>query len=993
MTPEQYERVVSLYQEWQQLDTESAPAFLERLRERAPNDANELSALIAADSDRPDFLDTGVIASRVLQARLATERDHSYPGRPRRIGPYTLHERIGSGGMGVVYRAEQEKPKREVAVKLLRSDFTRNDLESRFAREAEILGRLQHPGIAQVFEAGTEIIDGTPTAFIAMELVRGVTLDQFSHDGNSLGAKAGQPSLSARIDLLIQIAEAVHHAHVRGVIHRDLKPGNILVDERGRTKILDFGIARIVGSEPAGTLQTREGEWIGTVAYMSPEQIEGRIADLDTRSDVYALSLIAYELLSSQMPFASEGVSFAELIALRTQQVPAPLSAFGDVFRGDLETIVGKGLEVNKEARYASAAEFAMDLRRYLQNEPIQARPPTTIYRLRKFARRHRGWVVGFSLAAASLVIGAMVSIFFAISAKREADRAERRFVQVYDLSKSFLFEFEAAIRHLPGSTPARELLVSKALGLLVSLTADAETDPDLASDLAWAYFQVGNIQELQLASTSQQLQMASASYRQSESIYARLNETHRDSIESRLRWARAKEALARIQMQSGNTEEAVQLLQEALALLEAVVESDPNAEHRTALAEAMSRKGLQLLATGEAKGSSEWLEKSHEILRAVYRETDKPVAGGNVAIALDRLGNFDKRTGNATVALARYEEAAQIRRALAADDPQNAALLEAVTVSHNKIGDHYRATGRFEEAESEYRAGLEIRQRLLAADPFNSEAQRRVSVSWERIGDLQVKTRDTASARASFEVSLEISERLAKADPSNLKAQRNLAIALTRLGDLESRNQNHDASRTHYLAAQEIRKRLVELEPKSAKALRQLAIGHNRLGRLESAAGESEHALAEYREALAIARRITTMEPDHLRAQLDAAIFSDHVSKILLDAGRLDEAERTILDNLALKTKMIEDKPGDRAIERGRLTSLFFLGELYTQRMEADPTSEARYLELAIGSLEDCLAGFAARHNQQAPSPQEEAQIVPIKKKLNELRATRAKR
>src|SRR5687768_7124794 len=295
---------------------------------------------------------------------------------------------IGAGGVGEVYEAEQEHPRRAVALKLLKPSVGTRETLRRLRYEADVLGRLQHPGIAQIYESGSAGgRRGRP--FFAMELVRApggggpLTITAYA-DRRRLDVRG-------RLDLLARVADAVHFAHQRGVVHRDLKPANVLADEHGRPKVVDFGIARVTDADvQATTLHTEVGQIVGTLAYMSPEQAGGAASEIDARADVYALGAIAYELLSGRPPVALEGLAIHEAVRAVREKEPRPLGAADPALRGDVETVVGKALEKEKERRYATAAELAADLRRCLSDEPVTARPPTAVYCLGKALRRHR---------------------------------------------------------------------------------------------------------------------------------------------------------------------------------------------------------------------------------------------------------------------------------------------------------------------------------------------------------------------------------------------------------------------------------------------------------------------------------------------------------------------------------------------------------------------------------------------------------------------------
>ena len=340
------------------------------------------------------------------------------PARPAVIGRYRIIRLLGEGGMGAVYEAEQDQPRRTVALKVIRSGLASRELLRRFEHEAQALGRLHHPGIAQIYEAGTADTGFGPQPYFAMEFIQGASLLRYA-EAHELGTRA-------RLELMARICEAVHHAHQRGIIHRDLKPGNILVDETGQPKVVDFGVARATDADAQATRQTDLGQLVGTLAYMSPEQVLGDPLALDTRSDVYALGVLLFELLAGRMPYQI-GSQLPKAVQTIREEDPARLSTISRAYRGDIETIVAKALEKDKARRYQSAAELAADIQRYLQDEPIVARRSTTTYHLRKFARRHRALVIGVAAVFLTLVGGVIVSTWEAARAWRAGQEALRQ--------------------------------------------------------------------------------------------------------------------------------------------------------------------------------------------------------------------------------------------------------------------------------------------------------------------------------------------------------------------------------------------------------------------------------------------------------------------------------------------------------------------------------------------------------------------------------------
>ena len=392
--------------------------------------------------------DASMIARvRSLLVRDATGRDRfELPGlesvstgileeeTPERIGRYRILRVLGRGGMGIVYEAEQERSTRPVALKVLQPGLESARTLRRFEHEARILARLSHPGIAQVLDAGVSSSALGPRPYLVMELVRGEPLTRFA-DRNALDPRR-------RLELLANVCDAVQHAHEKGVIHRDLKPSNLLVSEDGAPKVLDFGIARVLDQGATETsLRTRTGELLGTLAYMSPEQITGDADAVDTRSDVYSLGVIAYELLSGRLPHDVASRSFPDAARRILEEEPTRLGSVARAFRGDVETIVGKAMEKERVRRYASAGELGRDLRRFLAHEPIAARPASGFYQLRRFARRNRKVTAALAVAAAALIAGTVASWKSAIDARGEMRRAESLSVRANLSAAAFAIE------------------------------------------------------------------------------------------------------------------------------------------------------------------------------------------------------------------------------------------------------------------------------------------------------------------------------------------------------------------------------------------------------------------------------------------------------------------------------------------------------------------------------------------------------------------------
>ena len=358
--------------------------------------------------------------------RIVSERGPA-PPMPKQIGRYHLKDVIATGGMGTVYLAVQEHPRRTVALKLMRKGIASRSSLRRFEFESQILGRLKHPYIAQVYEAGT-YDDGTGgVPYFAMEYVPNAKpITEYARDKE---LKKRQ-----RLALFAMVCEAVHHGHQKGIVHRDLKPDNILIDSGGRPKIIDFGVARATDSDLAvTTLQTDLGQLVGTLQYMSPEQCAGDPHDVDTRSDVYSIGIVLYELLCGRRPYDVQRMAITEAARVITEEHPDRPSTIDRTLRGDVETITLKAMAKDRDLRYRSAIDLSDDIHRYLDNQPIAARPPSAAYRLSRFVARNKAVVVGVVAVFVALLAGIIATSQALIRAVDAEGVAEQRLVEAQE--------------------------------------------------------------------------------------------------------------------------------------------------------------------------------------------------------------------------------------------------------------------------------------------------------------------------------------------------------------------------------------------------------------------------------------------------------------------------------------------------------------------------------------------------------------------------------
>jgi serine/threonine protein kinase/tetratricopeptide (TPR) repeat protein len=771
-----------------------------------------VEALLQADDPTVDSAAAGgVSADGTLTAADGGRSAPLLEGPGTRLGPYRLLERIGEGGFGTVFLAEQEMPiLRRVALKLLKPGMDTEKVVARFELERQALAMMDHPNIARVIDAGA-----TPTGrpYFVMDLVEGAPISEYC-DRNGL-------SVEARLELFAQVCNAVQHAHTKGIIHRDIKPSNVLVsthDGKAHAKVIDFGIAKATADRPAGeTLFTVDGAMIGTPEYMSPEQAEGSL-DIDTRTDVYSLGVLLYELLTGSTPFSTRelraaGVAEVRRIirevdppkpstrlahsadtlasaAAKRQTAPKRLSA---IVRGELDWIVMRALEKDRQRRYPTANALAMDVQRYLGGEPVVAAPPGAAYRLRKFARRHRGGVLAAAAVAAALVVGAVAFAWQANVARGQRDRAmaaeaetrkradELRKVSDFQaamlaqvdpatagrmLTKEVTEGFDAALAKagLPERARAAERVAFVAGWNRVNATDAARNLIDLtilkpAVHAIDARFAGQPAVDAQLRQVLADLYKTLGLYEAARPLQERALETRRKVLgEEREETLRSLGAMGDLLRAQGKLAEAEPFERAAVEKCRRVL----GAEHPFTLVTINNYAFLLMLQGKHAESEPlcrEALEKMQRVLGKNDRETLK--TQGNLAQVLQSLGRLPEAEPLYRDSLERR------RRVLGEEDPDTVTAV-------NDLGFLLLGQGRFVEAEPYLREALEKYRRV-----YGEEHPETVTAILNLGYDLQSQGR-LAEAEPFEREAVEKYRRAGGRDhPNTLAAMNNLALLL----------------------------------------------------------------------------------------------------------------------------------------------------------------------------------------------------------------------
>jgi eukaryotic-like serine/threonine-protein kinase len=755
MTSDQWAEVKRLFHAALDLPGPERLAYVRR--EAAGDDTllREVESLLAAEADSTGFLDAP--AAEYLPA---TEIG-------RRIGPYQILDEIGAGGMGAVYLAERTGEFRQrVALKLIRPGMDSGMFVSRFRRERQILAALDHPNIAHLLDGGAAD-DGRP--YFVMEHVAGKPLHEW--------CAAHAVTTEQRLRLFLDVCGAVEYAHQRLVVHRDLKPANILVTDDGTVKLLDFGIAKLLGSETAAetVALTEMGGHLMTPEYASPEQVRG--VAVTTATDVYSLGVILYELLAGRLPYAFETRSAVEVervVATTDPPSPSAVAAEPTMARrltGDLDVIVLKALEKEPARRYASVEQFAADIRRHLEGAPILARPQTWRYRSGRFVRRNRIAVAAAVLVALSLTGGLATALWQAHIARQERARAERNFDDVRHLAQSFLFDFHDRIKDLPGSTDARNMVVQTALEYLRRLAQEARGNQTLSRDLAEAWLRLGDVEGNPYGGNRGDTAGAIASYKEALAIADELVRRDPSDRTARVYLARAHRSIGEILPQEGDVAGAVPHFRAGIA----AVASVPDADARIELARGYEMLGDVLGHSGIANLSdTAGARGAYEQALTLHRQAG---AKRGTAVLLMKLGDLEVDGGAAETALAHYQEAAGIFESLPGR--------REIGMIHRKLGGAYEALGRDGDAMREYNRSGESGRALMAADPNNSQARIDYTVNLKDRADLLAKRKQYAEALPLYREVLSILAPMSAAQPDNLMLRGRYADMLLYVGDL----------------------------------------------------------------------------------------------------------------------------------------------------------------------------------------------------------------
>jgi non-specific serine/threonine protein kinase/serine/threonine-protein kinase len=763
-------------------------------------------------------------------------------GVGKRIGRYEIVRRVGVGGMGAVFLAVRADDtfRKYVAIKVVHAAIESEEGIQRFRDERQLLATLDHPNIARLVDGGVTA-DGLP--FFAMDFIEGVRIDQYCAERLL--------SIDERIRLFCKVCSAVEYVHQNLVVHRDLKPSNILVTPDGVPKLLDFGIAKVLSADGFGKT-TRADLRPMTPGYASPEQILGK--PITTASDVYSLGVILYELFTSKSPYRLQGASPQETLTAVCEQEPRPPSAVTELqsnrdsarnggtlaierktssarlvrkLKGDLDNIALKALRKEPDRRYASVSQLADDLHRYLEGLPVSAHRDTWAYRAGKFVRRHAVGVAAAAMIVVSLSAGICVAVWQAYVAEKERNSALDRFNDVRQLATSFLFEFDGAIRNLKGATPARKLMVQRALEYLNKLDHESQGNQGLENEVAAAYLRVGDVQGNPYGPNVGDTEGARLSYTNALRISRALVARDQHNSSAQINVARSLKSLGQVLPVLGQPHDGLADIRIACDLFEKLSRaSDSDTGLRLEFANCLLMRGdleghtgLQNLGDTVAAGIS--YQKASEVYRdLVATHSDPKAAEAGLAMVNVRIADIALSRGDLKGSLTQYSSALKAAQQLSADDPANAGTLHLVALGYRKVGAVQEESGDQASALRSYATAAKVNEDLLNSDPENAQAAMSQAITLRYIGDLLSKRGDAAGAMAEYRTVQETLDHLAVEQPDNVLVQGRRAEMLIYIADLLERAGKTDDARKETLLALEITRKLAAREDATADEL-----------------------------------------------------------------------------------------------------------------------------------------------------------------------------